>query len=170
MNILKNWITPSSNPEKNLTNKEYQAMRDLYKTPDNTIKPADKGGSLVIMNKEDYIPDANRQLSNQEHYKTLDEDRTHSYNKYIHHLLDQAWRMQILDKTTRENLQTKNPRIPSFYLLPKIHKPSNQGRPTVNSIGSVTERNSAIADLHLRKFTPRIPSYVKDTTHPYEHY
>ena len=73
--------------------------------------------------------------------------------------------MGIIDKTTKENLQTKIPRIPSFYLLPKIHKPSNPGRPIINSIDSVTEKISAFIDFHLRKFVPRIPSYVKDTTH-----
>ena len=101
-------------------------MRDLCKNPDITIKPADKGGSIVIMNTEDYIVEDNRQISNKEHYKTLDEEPTYSYNKYIHHLIDQAWRMGIIDKTSRENLQTKNPRIPSFYLLPEIHKPSTR--------------------------------------------
>ena len=73
--------------------------------------------------------------------------------------------MEIIDGTTKENLQTKNSKIPSFYLLPKIHKPNNPGRPIVNGIGSVTEKISAIVDKHLRKFTPRIPSYVMDTTH-----
>ena len=66
-------------------------MRDLYKKPDITIKPADKGGSIVIMNTEDYIPEASRQLSDQEHYEVLDEDLAHSYNKYIHPLRGQAW-------------------------------------------------------------------------------
>ena len=140
-------------------------MRDLYKNPDITIKPADEGQSIVIISTNDYTAEANRQLSNQEHYKALNKDPTCSYNKYIHHLTDQACRMGIIDKTTRGNLQIKNPRIPSFYLLPKIHKPSNSGRPIVNSIGSVTEKISAFVDLHHRKFTPRIPSYVKDTTH-----
>ena len=100
-------------------------MRDLYKNPDITIKLADKGGSTVIMNTEGYIAEASRQVSNQEHYKTLDEDPKHSYIKCIYHLKDQAMRMGIINKTTKENLQTKNPRIPSFYLFPKIHKPSN---------------------------------------------
>ena len=68
---------PPKSRKKNLTNKEYHAMRDLYKNPDITIKPADKGGSIVIMKPEDYIAEANRQLPNQEHYKTLDEDTTH---------------------------------------------------------------------------------------------
>ena len=78
--------------------------------------------------------------------------------------------MGITDKAIRENLQMKNPRIPSFYLLPKIHKLNNPGRPIVNSIGSVTEKISAFVDLHQRRFAPRIPSYVKDTTHFYQHY
>ena len=137
-------------------------MRDLYKNPDITIKPADKGGSIVIMNTEDYIVEANRQVSNQEHYKTLDNNPTHSYNKYIYHLIDQAWRMGIKDKTTSKNLQIKNLRIPSLYLLPKIHKPRQTHD---NSIGSATEKISAFIDLHLRKFATRIPSYVRDTTH-----
>ena len=51
--------------------------------------------------------------------------------------------MEITDETTKEHLQTKNPKIPSFYLLPKIHKPNNPGRPIVNSIGSVTEKISS---------------------------
>ena len=66
---------------------------------------------------------------------------------------------------TKENLQTKNPKIALFYLLPKIHKPNNPGRPIVNSTRSITEKISAFVDEHLRRFIPRIPSYVKDTTH-----
>ena len=73
--------------------------------------------------------------------------------------------MEIIDETTKENLQTKNPKIPSLYLVPKIHKPNNPGRPIVNSIGSVTEKISAFVDKHLRKFTSWIPSYAKDTAH-----
>ena len=122
----------------NLTNKEYQAMSDLQNNLDITIKPADKGGSIVIMNTVDYVK-AQRQLLNQEHYKTLDKDPTIPYNKYINHLIDQAWRMGITDETTKVNLQNKISKTASFYLLPKIHKPNNPGRPIVNSIGSVTE-------------------------------
>ena len=114
-------------------------MRDLHNNPDITIKPADKGESIVIMNTTDYIQEAPRQLSYPQHYRTLNTDCTVTYNKYIHHIIDQAWRLGIIDGTTKENLQTKNPNISSFYILPKIHKPNNPGRPIVNSIGSITE-------------------------------
>ena len=146
----------------NIAKKNMRPWGICYNNPDITIKPADKGGSIVIMNTEDCIAEVNRQLSDQEHYKTLDPAIT--YNKYIHHLIDQAWRMEIIDQTTRENLQTKNPRISSFYLTPKIHKPNNPGRPIGKSIESVTEKISTFVDLHQRTFIPRIPSYVKDTT------
>ena len=97
--------------------------------------------------------------------EALISDPTTTYNKYIHHLIDQAWRLGIINDTTKESLQTKNPRISTFYMLPKIHKPGNPGRPIVNSIGSITEKNSAFVDSHLRQYTPRIPSYIKDTIH-----
>ena len=140
-------------------------MRDLHDNRNIIIKPTDKGGNIVIMNTTDYVQEAQRQLLNPEHYKPLTSGWTTTYNKYIHHLIDQAWRLGIISDTTKESLQTKNPRISTFYMLPKIHKPGNPGKPTVNSIGSITEKISAFVDSHLRQYTPRIPSYIKDTTH-----
>ena len=163
--FLKDLDQPKLSRKKNLTNKEYQAMRYLHNNPNIIIKQTDKGGSIAIMNTVDYVKEAQRQLFNQQHYKTLDRDPTNPYNRYVHHHIDQAWRMGIIDENTQENLQAMNPKIASFYLLPKIHKPNNPGRPIGNSIGSVTEMISAFVDEHLRKFTPRIPSHVKNTTH-----
>ena len=140
-------------------------MRGLHNNPDVTIKPADKGGRIVIMNTTYYIQETQRQLSNSQHYRILNTDPTVTYNKYIYHIIDQAWRLGIIDGTTKENLQTKNPKISTFYILSKIHKPNNPGRPIVNSIGSITEKSSAFVDEHLKKLTPRIPNYVKDTMH-----
>ena len=39
---------------------------------DIVIKPADEGSGVVVMAKEDYIKEANRQLQNRTHYKPLD--------------------------------------------------------------------------------------------------
>ena len=130
-------------------------MRDLHNNQDITIKPADKGRSIVIMNTNDYFQEAQRQLSNPQHYKILNTDPTNQYNRYIHHIIDQAWRLGIIDGTTKDNLQTKNTKISSFYLLPKIHKPNNPGRPIVNSIGSLTEMISAFVDEQLKRFYPK---------------
>ena len=50
-------------------------------------------------------------------------------------------------------------------MLPKIHKIGNPGRPIVNEIGSITEKISAYIDQEISHLVPRIPSYLKDTTH-----
>ena len=42
------------------------------------IKPADKGSSSVIMDKDNYISEGYRQLGNPSHYKKLDEPIFHS--------------------------------------------------------------------------------------------
>ena len=57
---------------------------------DIVIKPADKGGSIVIMNKTDYIAQAERQLSNPDHYEKLQEDPTQKFNTHIKNLINQA--------------------------------------------------------------------------------
>ena len=65
----------------------------------------------------------------------------------------------------KKTLYNNTPRIPNFYMLPKIHKTGNPGRPIVNGIGSITEKISAYIDEEIRQLVPRIPSYLKDTTH-----
>ena len=41
--------------KKNLIHSEIKVMREVYTNPDIIIKPADNGGSIVVMNTEDYI-------------------------------------------------------------------------------------------------------------------
>ena len=57
------------------------------------------------------------------------------------------------------------PRTANLYLLPKIHKANNPGRPIINSVGSLTETISAYADEILRKYPKLAKSYIKDTGH-----
>ena len=142
--ILKEYLKELDKPQpklkKNLKKQELKAMRELHTNSDIVIKPADKGGSIVIMNTTDYISEANRQLNDHNHYEKLQEDPTQKFNNHINYLIHQAWRLNIIEESTYINLQTKNPRIPTFYLLPKIHKKDNPGRPIVNGIGSPTEK------------------------------
>ena len=130
------------------------------------IKPADNGGNIVIMNKQDYIQEGLRQLSDSNHYEILQEDPTQNHNNQIYQVLQQATNLNIIDdKMKKKTLCNKAPRTPNFYRLPKIHKPNNPGRPIVNGIGSITQKISAYVEQQIRHLVPRIPSYLKDTTH-----
>ena len=61
--------------------------------------------------------------------------------------------------------QTPNPpRIPVFYTLTKIHKPTPVGRPIVAGNDGPTERISSFVDSLLQPIAKSQKSYLKDTT------
>jgi hypothetical protein len=70
-----------------------------------------------------------------------------------------------------EYLTPEDPKPGRFYLLPKIHKENNPGRPTciVSANGHPTEKISEFIDLHLWPFVENLPSHIKDTTGGHEH-
>ena len=63
-----------------------------------------------------------------------------------------------------KQLMVTNPRTSPFYLLPKIHKENNPGRPVVSSINWHTEKISQFVDSHLQPLTRELQSYIQDTT------
>jgi hypothetical protein len=139
-------------------------MKELKEEQSLIIKPADKGGCIVLMNKVDYIAEGNRQLQNLQHYRKLNHNPTEQYNKEINTIINQACQNNVINTKTKTHLITKFPRTPNFYLLPKIHKQNNPGRPIVNSIQSPTEKISAFVDETLKPLARKVDSYIKDTT------
>ena len=58
----------------------------------------------------------------------------------------------------------KQPRIPEFYTLTKIHKKTPVGRPIVSGSSGPTERISSFVDSLLQPVAIKQESYIKDTT------
>ena len=56
------------------------------------------------------------------------------------------------------------PRIPLFYTLTKIHKPTPVGRPIIEGCDGPTERISALVDHLIQPIAQKQASYLKDTT------
>ena len=56
------------------------------------------------------------------------------------------------------------PRIPIFYTLTKIHKPTPVGRPIISGVSGPTEKLSAFVDKLLQPIAQQQKSYLKDTT------
>ena len=79
--ILKKISTSRPN-KSNITKEEHQAMRKLKKDENRMVLTADKGVSLVVLDKEEYIQKANL-LLHQPNYKTLTSDPTKHKNKLI---------------------------------------------------------------------------------------
>ena len=58
----------------------------------------------------------------------------------------------------------KQPRIPEFYTLTKIHKKTSVGRPIVSGRSGPTERIFTFVDSLLQPVAIKQESYIKDTT------
>lgn len=157
----------------NLTQEEVTALRNLAKNRNIVIKPADKGSAIVIMDREQYIWEAERQLNNQEHYRKLQEPTylktVEDINKIIDTLLDKKY---INTKQSSYLKGKEAPRARIFYLLPKIHKAPDtwpkpyeipSGRPIVSDCNSESYRTAEYIDFFLNPLSNRHPSYIKDT-------
>ena len=79
----------------------------------------------------------------------------------------ERWDSEILQGNLSQNaihLVQKKPRTSRFYLLPKIHKPDNPGRPIVSACSCPTELLSSYLDDILQPFVTSLDSYVRDST------
>ena len=69
------WCPDSNQHEHtNPTSAEKGALQGLKERDDIVIKSADKGSAVVVMDKVDYLEEANRQLTDERFYKKLDSD------------------------------------------------------------------------------------------------
>ena len=75
-------LNPKQPDRFNLGKKGIRAISDLKKNPNIVIKKADKGSSVVVMNKSDYIREAERQLSDRNYYIPTEKDLTSEYHEY----------------------------------------------------------------------------------------
>ena len=150
--------------EQNLSVEEYQSLMTLQSNKNIIIKPADKGGSIVVMNKSDYIQKAIKLLGSAEHYKTLTMDPTNNIRSEVSSYVDHLYHKGHVSKQLGEFLQPPiKPRTPLFYGLPKIHKPDIPLRPIVSANESPTENISAFVDHICQPLMKALPSYIRDT-------
>ena len=148
----------------NLTPEERSALTSLRQRADIVIKPTDKGGAVVVWDRNLYQEEAERQLSDTTFYEKLDRDFTMDYNKTICEVVKAANTKDELPASA-VNLVVENPRTSSFYMLPKIHKPGNPGRPIVSACNCPTELIAPYLDRITTPLVQSLPSYVKDTNH-----
>ena len=82
----------------------------------------------------------------------------------INDTIDKYTPEKLIPSKIEEALNTRNPKTPRFYMLPKVHKPNNPGRPVVCSVACHSSLISKYVDFHLNPVTQRLSSYIRDTT------
>ena len=141
--------------------------------PNIIIKPADKGSSVVIMDREQYIWEAHRQLKDTVYYKKLSKPTYLDTVPMIRKILDTLKEKRFINHKQHTYLQGPpiiRPR--RFYLLPKIHKDPLKwsiphkippGRPIVSDCGSESYKTAEFIDHYLNPISNKHNSYIKDT-------
>lgn len=161
--------------KSNLTREEYHAIRQLMTAKHIIIKPADKGSSVVVLDRDQYVLEVSRQLSDQVYYKKLDAPIYLETIPIIHDIVNTLKAKKFINhKQARYLKGLEEPRERRFYVLPKIHKPPETwtvpfqvppGRPIVSDCGSETYATAEFIDFFLNPLAVLHPSYVKDTYH-----
>ena len=121
-------------------------MEDLSIRDDIIITKTDKGGAVVILDVDDYINEANRQLNNKEFYKEVQNDPTELNRKKVNAIKERKY-ARLLDKNIATKLEVQEAKTLAFYMFPKLHKPENPGKPEI--VPLIAYRNTSITIYNL---------------------
>ena len=161
-----NNFKPAPLKHSNLTAGESRALAGLMTRTDIVIKPADKGGAIVVWGKDLYTREAHKQLSDSAFYSPRPKDGTLTNNAIVTKTINKLISSKKLPKTA-SSLRIYDSKLgrPSFYLLPKIHKSGCPGRPIISACACPTETISSFLDSIFKPRVEALPSYLKDTNH-----
>ena len=151
----------------NLSQEEWEAGRSLADDRNIAIKKADKGFCVAIWHRNDYIAEAEKELSDKDVYKQVSFKEKNLIN--LVEISNRFFRGLELDghisKKEMKYFMYKYKKVTKLYLLPKIHKRLYDvpGRPVILKCSAPTEKVSEILDHHLKPIMQEGWSYIKDT-------
>ena len=163
---------------KNLDEGEIKAMEELQILQDEgkiVMQPADKNAGICVMNRSDYINEAERQLNDT--YQDADDNTCHYYEKVspqeinqqfneVKNVIDEGLQLGYISEDLHKKLIPPKPQASKLYLLPKIHKEYEdfpKCRPIIASSGCNTERISWFVDQIVKDDVKSIESFIEDT-------
>lgn len=159
----------------NLSPQEVEALQELMADTSVVIKPADKGSVTVVLGREQYVREVERQLSDATYYRRLDGPMYLDTVPMVTSILDTLKKKKFINAKQYAYLKGEHePRERRFYILPKIHKDPEKwtvpheippGRPIVADCGSETYRVAQYLDYYLYPLSIKHPAFIKDTYH-----
>ena len=166
----------------NLPPEELEALKQLIELQKNrviTIKPADKGAGIVILEFDDYIKSCYDHLGDtqkqpddtlESYYEEIDDTFLEKAKDTITKLVQEGYVNSYLSKEEYEALDPNDKGVGRFYQIFKVHKPHPPGaippgRPIVSGNGSISENISKYVNHHIKHFVEKIPAYLEDTPH-----
>ena len=155
-----------STPEhNNLTRKERLTLKELASNHDLVINKADKGSTIVVRDRSDYVEEGIQHLSDENTYLPLDRDHTTEVTKFVSDTLQDLKKAGLLSpKMANFCMPPSNVRNAIIYFLKKIHKNPMGIRPIVSTVNSATANLAEFLDIYLQPIMKQLPAYLKDST------
>jgi hypothetical protein len=161
---------------KTLTFTQVKLLKNLRNNPSIVITQADKGDSWVILNKDDYVWECNRQLLDESVYRPLPASQTTLNSTLFRNVLLKMLKEKVITKSKFEYLVPKDDTLKDriFYILPKIHKsPATwkcdgtipPGRPIVGNSFSEDTKICIYIDSFLKPIVNKQPYILSNTDH-----
>ena len=154
-------FSSDKDPPENLTPSESKALKRLSKNKNIVIKKADKGNTVVILDKCSYISAIEEILNDNSKFSKLDipagKEINHIVNleKRITSALKLSKDKEIIDKSTYKSIKPIGSRPGILYGSGKIHKETRNGlppfRPILSAIDTPTYK---LAKFLLKFLTP----------------
>ena len=119
---------------------------------------------MVAWDAKSYVSEGDFQLANPTFYSKLKTNNTKKNHQQIKEFIKTSVENNDLPDNAK-NLIVSQPRTSRFYMLPKIHKLGNPGRPIVSACSCPTENISSFLHNVFMPIVENLPTYVKDTTH-----
>ena len=150
-------VLPGHPKKFNLSKEKYLTMYTLQNYRGVIIKPADKDSAVVVCDRQDYLKEAERQLSDSSVYKEVkvtEKDLVDLVDK-SNKIFANLERRNIIQEKEKNYFKFNSKEATSvgkFYLLPKIHKSLSKvpGPPVISNCWMPTEKITEFLDHHLK--------------------
>ena len=140
---------------------ELKTVSELRSDNTRVILTADKGVSLVVMNKEEYVKKA-EELLNTDTYRTISNDPINKYKNKLIILLKTIKVGGGISDAVYKRLYPTRAGASKFYGLPKIHKEGMPLRPIVSSIEAASYETSKELARILKPLMGKSPYQVQN--------
>ncbi|KAM7314034.1 uncharacterized protein ISCGN_003819 [Ixodes scapularis] len=155
---------PPPRQRHNLSRDETAALRKLREDTEIVLLPADKGKSTVVLDREGYEQKA-RDLLESPAYEKLKKDPTSQIQRNMNKMLSDIFKQYPESKALYLHLICRNGSAPSFYGLPKTHKPNVPLRPIVDFTTSPLRALSNYLHRTIAPLVGNTPTHVLNTGH-----
>ena len=158
---IKQIFKKTQPPKPNIMREEAKAIQEVKRDKERVILTADKGVSMVVMDKEEYIQKS-EELLHQPSYKELPSDPTTKHKNRLISILKSIKSEGGIDNTTYKRLYPMGAGSPKYYGLPKIHKQGVPLRPIISSRGSATYESAKELAKILKPLVGKSPYHVQN--------